>query len=464
FPHEGGVRPDWQKTAAATALLRHLCIVSGGPGTGKTTTVVKVLALLLALHPALRVALAAPTGKAAARLQGSLRDQLAGLPVAAEVKARLPAEAYTVHRLLGHRPGRVTFRHDRDHPLPYDLVVVDEASMLDLALATKLVEALPEEGRLILLGDQDQLSAVETGTVFANLCVTRGMSAEMRESVQVLTDETLPETEIGAAQGLSDAVVWLEHGHRYAQGGAIRALVERVREEDAEAVLAWLATRSGGEVGSEVLWQDTVPGAEPLAATLIEGYAEYLDAVQSGAPPEVVLAAFERRRVLCAVREGEQGTARLNALLTERFRAALGGPPSGASWYAGRPVLITANDYTVRVFNGDVGVTLPGLGGGFLVHFPHLDGGTRPLAPSRLPEHETAFAMTVHKAQGSEFERVEVVLPVRDSRVLTRELLYTALTRARTSVRLWARAAVLRDTITRRSPKAPLGLWEEPGR
>ena len=321
FPREGGVRPDWQKIAAATALLRRLCIVSGGPGTGKTTTVVKVLALLLALHPALRVALAAPTGKAAARLQGSLRDQLAGLPVAAEVKARLPAEAYTVHRLLGHRPGRVSFRHDREHALPYGLVVVDEASMLDLALATKLVEALPDDGRLILLGDKDQLSAVETGTVFANLCATRGMSAEMRESVEALTDETLAETGVGAGsgekcgQGLSDAVVWLEQGHRYAQGGAIGALVERVREGDAEAVLAWLSGRSGGEVGSEVLWQDTVPGAEPLAATLIEGYAEYLDAVQSGAPPEVVLAAFERRRVLCAVREGEQGTARLNALL-----------------------------------------------------------------------------------------------------------------------------------------------------
>jgi exodeoxyribonuclease V alpha subunit len=463
FPPEGGVRPDWQKIAAATALLRRLCIVSGGPGTGKTTTVVKVLALLLGLHPALRVALAAPTGKAAARLQGSLRDQLAGLPVAAETKARLPAETYTVHRLLGHRPGRVSFRHDPEHPLPYYLVVVDEASMLDLALATKLVEALPDDGRLILLGDKDQLSAVETGTVFANLCATRGMSAEMRESVEALTDETLPETEIGAAQGLSDAVVWLEQGHRYAQAGAIGALVERVREGDAEAVLAFLAGRSGGEVGSEVVWQGTVPGAEPLAATLNEGYAEYLDAVQSGAPPEVVLAAFERRRILCAVREGEQGTARLNALLTERFRTALGVPPFGASWYAGRPVLITANDYTVRVFNGDVGVALPGPGGRFLVHFPHLGGGTRPLAPSRLPEHETAFAMTVHKAQGSEFERVEVVLPARDSRVLTRELLYTALTRARASVRLWARAAVLRDTITRRSPKAPLGLWGESG-
>jgi len=469
FPREGGVRPDWQKIAAATALLRRLCIVSGGPGTGKTTTVVKVLALLLGLHPALRVALAAPTGKAAARLQGSLRDQLAGLPVAAEVKARLPAEAHTVHRLLGHRPGRVSFRHDREHPLPYDLVVVDEASMLDLALATKLVEALPDDGRLILLGDKDQLSAVETGTVFANLCATRGMSAEMRESIEALTDETLAETGVGAGSGekcghgLSDAVVWLEQGHRYAQGGAIGALVERVREGDAEAVLAWLADRSGGEVGSEVLWQDTVPGAERLAATLIEGYAEYLDAVQSGAPPEVVLAAFERRRILCAVREGEQGTARLNALLAEHFCARLGGPPSGASWYAGRPVLITANDYTVRVFNGDVGVALPGPGGRFLVHFPHLDGGTRPLAPSRLPEHETAFAMTIHKAQGSEFERAEVVLPTRDSRVLTRELLYTALTRARTSVRLWARAPVLHDTITRRSPKAPLGLWEESG-
>ena len=204
---------------------------------------------------------------------------------------------------------------------------------------------------------------------------------------------------------------------------------------------------------------------EPLAATLIEGYAEYLDAVQSGAPPEVVLAAFERRRVLCAVREGEQGTARLNVLLTERFRGALGGPPSGASWYAGRPVLITANDYTVRVFNGDVGVALPGPGGRFLVHFPHLGGGTRPLAPSRLPEHETAFAMTVHKAQGSEFERVEVVLPARDSRVLTRELLYTALdARPQPRCAFGPRPRCSATRSAGRSPKAPLSLWEEPGR
>lgn len=257
--------------------------------------------------------------------------------------------------------------------------------MLDFALATKLVEALPDDGRLNLLGDKNQLSAVETGTVFANFRAMRGMSAAMRESVEALSDETLPETDGGAAQGLSDAVVWLERGHRYAQGGAIGALVERVREGNPEAVLAWLAGRSGEEVGSEVLWHDAVPGAESLAVTLIEGYAEYPDAVQSGAPSEVVLAAFERRRVLCAVREGEQGTARLNALLTERFRAALGAPPSSASWYAGRPVLITANDYTVHVFNGDVGVTLPGPGGRFLAHFPDRGEPTRPLTPTACP-------------------------------------------------------------------------------
>lgn len=451
FPDDGMGGADWQKIAAATALVRRLCIVSGGPGTGKTTTVVRILALLLSLDPSLRVCLAAPTGKAAARLQASLRDQWPGLPVSPEVRSRLPAEAFTLHRLLGYRPGRVSFHHHCENPLPYGLVVVDEASMLDVALATKLVEALPVQGRLILLGDKEQLAAVETGSVFAKLCAARGMSAPMRARIHALTGESLPDHDSGEGQALSDAVVWLERGHRYAEAGAIRELVERVRRGDPERVLAWLATGTAEDKGSELRWEDTVPAGKHLAAALMEGYSEYLEAVRSGAPPEAVLAAFERQRVLCAVRDGEQGTKCLNALLTERFRSAFAAAPRSAIWYPGRPILITANDHALRVFNGDVGVTLPDREGRLLVHVPRLGQGARPIAPSRLPEHETAFAITIHKAQGSEFERAEVVLPAHDSRVLCRELLYTALTRARTSVRLWARPAVLRDTITRRS-------------
>ncbi len=425
------VQPDWQKVAAATALKRRLAVISGGPGTGKTTTVVKLLAILLSLAPGARVALAAPTGKAAARMQEAVRSQCQRLELEEALRRRFPEAAFTLHRLLGAIPGRVRFRHDREHPLPYDVVIVDEASMLDLALAAKLAQALPPRARLILLGDKDQLASVETGAVFASLSAARD----------------------GA---LRDAVVWLEHSYRFGAGSGIGRLARLVNAGDAPGAAALLSSGAWDDLA----WQPLAPGAgaEDIARRLFPGYGEYLATVAGGAEPAQVLRAFERYRVLCALRDGRRGTVRINEALAGQWRAALG-LAGEAAWYAGRPVLVTRNDYVLRVFNGDIGITLPDGAGNLLVYFPTAEGGVRALAPGRLPACDTAFAMTVHKAQGSEFERIDLVLPEGDSRVLTRELIYTALTRARLSVGMWGDATVL-ATATSRQTRRVSGLGQ----
>ncbi|MBC7945552.1 MAG: exodeoxyribonuclease V subunit alpha [Burkholderiales bacterium] len=452
---------DQQRSAAATALTRRLCIISGGPGTGKTTTVVKFLAVALSLAPELRIALAAPTGKAAARMQESIRRQLADLRVADDVKCRLPSEAFTVHRLLGYRPGKVQFRHHRERPLNFDVVVVDEASMLDLALAAKLLDALPEHGRLILLGDKDQLASVETGAVFAEICAARepngASDTHAPEPLEASSKQTIDSPT--RDHGLAGSVIRLTHSYRFSAAGGIGKLARCVNDGDAGAALAYLAASPAG-----LRWEEAVPKASALARTLIEGYQAYIDAIRDAirgdairgdAAPAAVLAAFERYRVLCAVREGEQGAVELNACIGEHFRAVLAQDRRASEWFPGRPVLVTRNDYVVKVFNGDVGVALPAPGGELLVHFPTSDRDTRTVAPARLPDCETAFAMTIHKAQGSEFDDIDIVLPIRDNRgdnrLLTRELLYTALTRARSQVRLWAPAEVVKAAIERRT-------------
>lgn len=445
FPAGGG-GPDWQKVAAATALTRRLAVISGGPGTGKTSTVVKILAILLAIEPRLRVALAAPTGKAAARMRESIRSQFASLQVPEEVRARMPETPFTVHRLLGYVPDSIHFRHNADNPLAWDLVVVDEASMLDLALAAKLLDALPPKGRLILLGDKDQLASVETGVVFAEVCAARGSTAAHRERIADLVGEKLPEAEASGQPSFNDAVVWLTRSYRFTEESGIGRLARGVNAGDAEGAVKVLTEGAC----AEVKWVRDLPNPGDLAERLIDGFAPFMDAVSRRASPEEILSKFDRYRVLCALREGEYGARHLSAEIGEIFRRRLGqGQADAGRWYAGRLVLVTRNDYALRVFNGDVGVALPDAAGDLLVHFPVTEGGTRSIAPSRLADCETAFAMTVHKAQGSEFDRADLVLPPHDSRVLTRELVYTALTRARSALTLWGPEEILRAAIDR---------------
>ena len=440
--------PDWQKIAAALALRQRLVVVSGGPGTGKTTTVVNLLACLLEQNPQARIALAAPTGKAAARMSEALRQRAGHLPPA--LRERLPATAFTVHRLLGAFPGG--FTHHAGRPLAIDALVVDEASMLDLALATRLFEAVPDGARLILLGDKDQLAAVESGAVFAELSADPTLSASCIDALARLCElpaaAIVPGTPLQASP-LRDSVIWLTRNFRFAAGSGIALAAADVRDGRSAELLQRL--RQGGDAALH--WLDD-GAAAPSAATwqcMRGGYAAYVQAVRDlRHDVAAVTRAFERFRVLCAVRAGPRGVEAINRQLADEARALLA-PGTATPWFTGRPVMVLRNDPLLKLFNGDIGITLPGADGAPLVHFADAAGGYRAVPALRLPPHETAFAMTVHKSQGSEFDEVLVLLPAQRSRVLTRELLYTALTRARRCVRLAADAEVLEAAVAART-------------
>jgi exodeoxyribonuclease V alpha subunit len=440
--------PDWQKLAAALALRHRLVVISGGPGTGKTTTVVNLLACLIEQNPQARIALAAPTGKAAARMSEALRQRAGHLPP--DLRERLPSQAATVHRLLGAFPGG--FTHHAGRPLAIDALVIDEASMLDLALATRLLEAVPDSARLILLGDKDQLAAVESGAVFAELSADPTLSAACIDDLARLCH--LPAAAIvpGAPlepSPLRDSVVWLSRNFRFAADSGIALAAASVRDGRSDALLQRLRQRND----TALHWLDD-GGAAPAPATwqcMRDGYAAYLQAVRNDCRDVAAITqAFERFRVLCAVREGRRGVEAINRQLADEARALLA-PDTATPWFTGLPLMVLRNDPLLKLFNGDIGIVLPGADGAPRVHFADAAGGFRAVPPLRLPPHETAFAMTVHKAQGSEFDEVLVLLPAQPSRVLTRELLYTAMTRARRRVVLAADATVLAAAVTART-------------
>ena len=417
-----------QREAAATALERRLTVVVGGPGTGKTTTVVRMLAALIRVGGHQHVRLLAPTGKAAARLEEAVRAQREQLPES--LRAAIPTTASTIHRALGSVGGsRVRFRHGARSPLPDDVVVVDEASMVDLALMRRLVEAVPERARLVLLGDRHQLASVEAGAVLAELCAA----------------------EEGALQG---CVVTLEHSWRFTSEGGIGALARAIRLGDVDGALRVL--RAGGQVG----WvPDAAAGVLPDAVerAVCTGYAPLVRASSDSS----ALTALSRFKLLCAHRRGPFGVERLNPLV-ERALATAGLLHPTASWYPGRPLSIAENDYRLGLYNGDQGVVRGGEDG-LRACFPGADGGVRRLAPARLPAHDTVFAMSVHKSQGSEYDRIAIVLPEESSPLLTRELLYTAVTRARESVLVVGAAASIAKAI-RTSVQRTGGLGQALGR
>ncbi|MBK6865753.1 MAG: exodeoxyribonuclease V subunit alpha [Ideonella sp.] len=433
-----GAEPDWQKLAAALALRGRLTIISGGPGTGKTTTVVALLACLIEQQPGCRIALAAPTGKAAARMTEAIAQRAQLLPPA--LRSAMPADAATVHRLL--EAGPAGFGRHAGRPLAIDVLIVDEASMLDLALATQLLEAVPEAARVVLLGDKDQLAAVESGAVFAELSADPSLSDACRAELAALTGTpaaAIVPPPAARTTALADSTVWLRRNYRFGADSAVARLAEAINAGDGDAALD-----SAGPL---------LDGSAATLAHALDGYAPLLKAVLDGAPAEEVHAAFARYRVLAALRDGPRGVAGLNARIEQAVRGALGaldGAPR-SPWYPGRPVLVRRNDALLKLFNGDIGIALPTAADGALeVVFQRADGSLRRIAPARVPEHETAFGMTVHKAQGSEFDAVLVVLPEQAaSRVLTRELVYTAVTRARSAVTLCAGPVVLAAAVGR---------------
>ena len=454
---EGGGAPDWQRVAALVAVLRRFCIISGGPGTGKTYAVVRILALLVEQAFAAgqrppRVTLLAPTGKAAARMKESIAEGKARLPCVAAVVAAIPEDAATVHRGLGAVPGHsARFRHGPDHPLVADVVLVDEASMVDLAMMARLVDATPPHARLILLGDQDQLASVEAGAVLGDLCNT-GAPREFSRAFADRAAELGVRLPLGAdppaATGLGDCIVSLTRGYRYRADSEIGRLARAINAGDLQTVEAVLA---GGRDVSRV---DPAPdgrlGAR-LERAVRDGFARYFATTD----PLERLRALERFRVLCAHRRGPSGVETINARI-EALLAVSGHIRPDATFYPGRPILVTRNDYALQLFNGDVGTIIadPQRAGGAVAVFLGPDGAPRRIAPSRLPPHETVFATSVHKGQGSEFDAVAVLLPDQPSPLVTRELLYTAVTRARSRAEVYGSREVVAHAVAHRSERA----------
>ncbi len=397
----GGCAGEGQEAAIAAALAGRLILITGGPGTGKTTTAVQILAGVLRGNPEARLALAAPTGKAAARLEEAIRQGLQG-PEHAAVLERLP-RARTVNALIGSRPGRAQARYHGGNPLAIDLLLLDEASMVALPLMAKLFAALPEGARVVLLGDRDQLASVEPGSVLADV-----------------------------VEGLPGAVVRLRKNYRFGNESAIYRLGEAIREGDAAAAMT--AVEMGGE---EVSWRE-LPAVGGLEEALREPVlAEYGEVVRERDPAKA-LERLGRFRILCALRRGPYGVEGINRMVEQILREA--GAVRGGEVFAGMPLMVTRNDEALGVRNGDIGMVLPDDEGHLKVWFPAEEQGTvRAVALARLPGTEPAFAMTVHKSQGSEFDRVLLMLPDRDVPLMTRELVYTGVTRARRAVMLWGR-------------------------
>jgi exodeoxyribonuclease V alpha subunit len=456
-----------QALAAAAAVAARVSVVAGGPGTGKTTTVARILALLheqaaAAGAPPPLIGLAAPTGKAAARLQEAVHEEAAELPVQPAVRDQLVAlDAVTLHRLLGWRfDSETRFRHDRGNRMAYDVVVVDETSMVSLSLMARLVEAVRRDARLVLLGDPGQLTSVEAGAVLGDVVGLAADTLRMSEgtrsrlSIVVGHDVAAEDPPEGVVSG--DGIVVLDRVRRY--GGGIAAVAEAIRRGDGGATIAALEADA-----EDVQWiaEDVAAPADPSTLIVVREAAVQAGRVVNEAAragdARAALEAQGRFRILCAHRRGDYGVSTWNTRIEGWIAAAVEDFDASTRWHVGRPVLVTANDHELRLYNGDAGVTVAD-GDRVRVAFERR-GGVLMVSPARLEAVETLYAMTIHKAQGSQVGTAAVLLPPPESRILTRELLYTAVTRAQERLVLVGLEATIREAVARPVARAS-GLRE----
>jgi exodeoxyribonuclease V alpha subunit len=467
-------RNERQRLAAASALLRRFAVIAGGPGTGKTTTVARVVALLgeqaeAAGVPLPLVALAAPTGKAAARLEEAVREDAGDMPTSAAVREfLLGLGASTLHRLLGWKPGTSSrFRHDRANRLPHDVVVVDETSMVSLSMMARLVEAVRPGARLILLGDPGQLTSIEAGVVLGDIVgpTPDGLriGGEARARLARIARQEVHAADPPPKPTVGDGIVVLERVHRY--GGAIADVAKAIRRGDGDALVD--ALRAAPE---RIAWTDADP-AEPEAAEAvariraeIAGTTRAVVEAALAGDAATALAGLGAFRLLCAHRRGPHGVARWTAQIEGWLATDLEPFAPDGAWYAGRPLLVTENDHGLRLYNGDTGVVVAIEGGRVAAAFRRASEPVL-FRPRRLPAVETVYAMTVHKSQGSQFDTAAVLLPPPASPLLTRELLYTAVTRARNRLVVVGAEAALRTAVDRPAARASglrRRLWGEP--
>jgi len=499
---------DWQKISTATAFTKRLAVITGGPGTGKTTTVTKLL-FLLTHHADMTIRLVAPTGKAAARLSESIKASKVRLkqelvPFADQIDltslSRVPEEASTLHRLLGVIPNSPKFRHHKDNPLRLDLLVVDEASMVDLPMMHKLLSALPEHARLILLGDQDQLASVEAGAVLADICAglkqknTRTNASDAKWQMRYSSDyaEHLSNLSgfdlspfVSPSPKIGDSLCMLMHSHRFKGDAGIGQLAAAVNNSDKDRIMqVW---QTGYD---ELQWIEHLKtsagnsGLDELLNQAVSYYQQYLEMTKDSSKDAAeIIDCYNEFRVLCAMRAGEYGVDGINQGVTAALKQAklIG---ADTEFYLGRPVIIQSNDYNLGLFNGDIGLILPDMSSQssyqssvedgnasthaprLMAHFIQADGSILKVLPARLPSHDTCFAMTVHKSQGSEFANVALVLPIWPSlaqkQLLTKELVYTAITRAKQHFTCLGSQAVFEHAslqATQRSSGLARRLW-----
>ncbi len=450
FPPDDLSKPDWQMIAAISACLNQFNIITGGPGTGKTTTVAKILSLLFRLNPKLKVALAAPTGKAAARMAESLKetaqkDTMAFDEATKDFFGNL--EPSTLHRLLGAKTNDIYFKHNRKNPLPHDLIIVDESSMIDVAMFAKVLDAIKPSTKVIFLGDKDQLTSVEAGSLFGDLCTAQGELNLFRPHRATLINELMPSGKTPIPHEniqksnhlLSEHILELQHSYRFASGGNIGTFSRGIIENDILTIEGFFDGHAPDISLDFDYNNDTL-------TSFAEGYREYILEPDIG----LALQKLNRLRVLCAMRVGEQGVYSSNQKI-ERYLQEKNLISITGTFYEHRPVIVTGNNYELGLFNGDIGIVRKDDKGILRVYFEDAAGKFRGIQPAFITASETVFAMTIHKSQGSEFENVLVQLPTfADNTLLTRELLYTAITRAKKNVLVQASREVILETCQRR--------------